>query len=79
MRELVDKKATIYSDRPKDYAGLTIVGGDFIAFHQMGNQWRERRKYMARHFSPKMCDEVHSPIQEAEMRCFMNALLDRPR
>ena len=78
IRELVDKKAAIYSDRPSDYVGQLLTQGDHIALHQMDGMWREKRKQVAHHFSPQQCDSKHRPIQEAEARALMLGFVEHP-
>jgi cytochrome P450 len=66
IHELLDKKGSIYSDRPKTYVGDLLTRGDHIAISQADGLWREKRKVIAHNFSPKMLDEKHYKVQEAE-------------
>lgn len=66
IHDLLEKKGTIYSDRPNTYVGNLLTKGDHIAVHQMDAMWREKRKVIAHNFSPKMLDEKHFRVQEAE-------------
>jgi cytochrome P450 len=66
IHELLDKKGSIYSDRPKTYVGDLLTRGDHIAISQADSLWREKRKVIAHNFSPKMLDEKHYKVQEAE-------------
>ena len=78
IRDLVDKKSAIYSDRPNDYIGHLLTRGDHMAALSMTKGWREMRKQVTHYFSPMLCDEHHQPIQEAETRALMNDLLETP-
>jgi cytochrome P450 len=66
IHELIDKKGSIYSDRPTTYVGNLLTKGDHIAISQADALWREKRKVIAHNFSPKMLDEKHFRVQEAE-------------
>ncbi|TVY53947.1 Cytochrome P450 monooxygenase patI [Lachnellula cervina] len=78
IHELLDKKGSIYSDRPNTYVGQLLTKGDHIAIHQMDSMWREKRKVIAHNFSPKALDERHFRIQEAEATVLLNDLLRTP-
>ncbi|KAI9836035.1 MAG: hypothetical protein M1819_001646 [Sarea resinae] len=78
VHHLLDKKGAIYSDRPYTYVGRLLTQGDHIAIEQMDPIWREKRKVIAHNFSPKVLDEQHFKIQEAEATVLMNDLLDSP-
>jgi len=78
IHELLDKKGSIYSDRPKTYVGDLLTRGDHIAISQADGLWREKRKVIAHNFSPKMLDEKHYRVQEAEGIVLMNDLLRNP-
>lgn len=66
VHSLLDKKSAIYSDRPESYVGQLLTKGDHIALTDATTEWREKRKLVAHNFSPKMLDEKHYKIQEAE-------------
>ncbi|KAF2807406.1 putative cytochrome P450 oxidoreductase [Mytilinidion resinicola] len=78
VRDLIDKKSAIYSDRPADYVGRLLTGGDHTLIDDYNAEWREKRKQMAQVLSPRRCDEQHSPIQEAEAKCLLLGFLDDP-
>lgn len=66
IHALLDKKSNIYSDRPESYVGQLLTKGDHIGLEPADKVWREKRKVVAHNFSPKMLDEKHFKIQEAE-------------
>ncbi|KIW75333.1 hypothetical protein Z517_10074 [Fonsecaea pedrosoi CBS 271.37] len=78
IHELIDKKGSIYSDRPTTYVGNLLTKGDHIAISPADSLWREKRKVIAHNFSPKMLDEKHFRVQEAEGIVLMNDLLNHP-
>ena len=78
VRDLIDKKSAIYSDRPEDYVGKLLTGGDHTLLDDYNAVWREKRKQMAKHLSPKRCDEKHSSIQEAETKALLLGFLEDP-
>lgn len=66
IQELLAKRGSIYSGRPTSYVGNLLTKGDHIAISQADSAWREKRKVIAHNFSPKMLDEKHYKVQEAE-------------
>jgi cytochrome P450 len=67
IHSLLDKKGAIYSDRPPLYIGDMLTKGDHMALTTANAVWREKRKIVTHNFSPKMLDEKHFRIQEAEL------------
>ena len=68
VKELVDKKSSKYSERPKSYVAKLISGGDHILLMDYGPQWRDTRKMIHQSFMEKMVEENHIHLQEAEAR-----------
>lgn len=66
VHELLDKRSKIYSDRPEIYVGHLLSKGDMLTLSPATPEWREKRKVIAHNFSPKMLDEKHFKVQEAE-------------
>ena len=66
IHELLDKRGSIYSQRPPTYVGRLLTKGDHLAIAQPDALWREKRKVIAHNFSPKQLDEKHFRVQEAE-------------
>jgi hypothetical protein len=66
IHQLLDKKGSIYSDRPYGYVGHLLTQGDQVVLSQMDTLWREKRKVISHNFSPKQLDERHFHVQEAE-------------
>ncbi|CZR64449.1 related to O-methylsterigmatocystin oxidoreductase [Phialocephala subalpina] len=78
VHSLMDKKGSIYSDRPPQYVANYITHGDHLTLESQGPSWREKRSVVTRNLNPKLLDEKHWRIQEAEAVIFMNNLLKRP-
>ena len=68
VKELVDKKSSKYSERPKSYVANLISGGDHILLMDYGAQWRDTRKLLHQSFMEKMVEENYVSLQEAEAR-----------
>ena len=66
VKELVDKKSSIYSERPKSYVAKLISGGDHILLMDYGQQWRGTRKLLHGTFMEKVVEDQHLKVQEAE-------------
>lgn len=64
--QLIDKKGSIYSDRPINYVTNFITHGDHLTLERQTPGWREKRSVVTRNLNPKMLDEKHFRIQEAE-------------
>ncbi|KAF4334393.1 oxidoreductase [Fusarium beomiforme] len=76
--ELIDKKGSIYSDRPANIVPLFITRGNHMTMECQTPLWREKRTVVTRNLGPKALDEKHFRVQEAEAVVFMNHLLDDP-
>lgn len=63
---LLDRKGSIYSDRPHLPIPLFMSRGDHMTFEATGTSWREKRTVATRNLTPKMLDEKHFRLQEAE-------------
>lgn len=63
---LLDKKGSIYSDRPYLAVPLFMSRGCHMTFEQTTPSWREKRTVATRNLNPKSLDEKHFRVQEAE-------------
>jgi len=64
--QLLDKKGSIYSDRPDMPVPLFLVRGCHMTFEAQTASWREKRSVLTRNLNPKTLDEKHFRVQEAE-------------
>lgn len=78
VKQLVDKKSSLYSERPNSYVANLISSGDHILLMQHGQQWRSTRKILHTSLMEKVVDEHHLPVQEAEARQMIRDYLVRP-
>lgn len=78
IKQLVDKKSALYSERPKSYVAKLISGGDHILLMDYGQQWRSTRKILHSSLTEKVVDEHHLPLQEAEARQMIRDYLLKP-
>lgn len=76
--QLLDKKGSIYSDRPYLEVPTFMSRGCHMTFEQATPGWREKRSVVTRNLNPKNLDEKHFRVQEAESTVFMNNLLHHP-
>ncbi len=77
VKELVDKKSAIYSDRPTSYILQNLVTqGDYMLLMDYDAVWRKFRKLVAQQFTESMCEKEHVKLINAEavqmMRDFVN-------
>ena len=79
VKELVDKKSSIYSERPTSYVAKLISGGDHILLMDYGQQWRGTRKLLHGTFMEKVVEEQHLKLQEAEARQMVRDYLLDPQ
>jgi len=66
VKELLDKKSTLYSYRPPSRVADLITGGDHILMMQYGDTWRTMRKLIHQFFMESRCEKEHWQVQEAE-------------
>ncbi|KAK3616594.1 hypothetical protein LTR56_025864 [Elasticomyces elasticus] len=78
VKELIDKRSSKYSERPKSYVAKLISGGDHILLMDYGQQWRDTRKLLHGTFTEKVVEEQHLKIQEAEARQMLRDYLVAP-
>lgn len=78
IKQLVDKKSALYSERPKSFVANFISSGDHILLMQYGQQWRSTRKLLHTSLMEKVVDEEHLPLQEAEARQMIRDYLLKP-
>ncbi|KAL1633768.1 hypothetical protein SLS56_002647 [Neofusicoccum ribis] len=78
VKNLLDKKSNIYSNRPKNHIAHLITGSDNVAMMQYGDTWRKMRKLIHQAFMESTCDKEHCKIQEAEATQMLYDFLTRP-
>lgn len=78
VKELVDKRSSKYSERPKSYVAKLISGGDHILLMDYGPQWRDTRKLLHGTFTEKVVEEQHLKVQEGEARQMIRDYLNEP-
>ena len=75
IKDLLDKKSNIYSNRPASIVARLITQGDHLLVMDYGDTWRKIRKLVHQYFMEPMCEKQHIHIQHAEatqmMRDFM--------
>ncbi|CAE6425215.1 unnamed protein product [Rhizoctonia solani] len=65
IRELFDKRGTIYSNRPLEISTEIAGGGDHALWERDTNRWRVARKQMVQHY-PRTSKNHYVELQEAE-------------
>ncbi|KAG8984766.1 hypothetical protein FRB95_007778 [Tulasnella sp. JGI-2019a] len=76
--DLLEKKASIYSDRPRlMMVELTGVDGG-TAFVPMGPTHRKHRKLLTQALHPRVVERDYVPLQERSVRKLAQFLLDTP-
>ncbi|KAH8901185.1 putative cytochrome P450 oxidoreductase [Thozetella sp. PMI_491] len=75
---LLDKRGSIYSNRPHNFVTQYVTHGDHLTLEVVGPSWREKRMVVTRNLNPKSLDEKHFKIQEAEAVIFLNNLIQNP-
>ncbi|KAF7348400.1 Cytochrome P450 [Mycena sanguinolenta] len=75
--ELLEKRATIYSDRPS-IPMISLTGWDFdFAFTPYSDKWRERRRLFHQHFRRDAISAYH-PVYLRKIRELLRGLLSTP-
>jgi cytochrome P450 len=78
IKQLIDKKSAIYSERPASYVADLISSGDHILLMKHGPQWRSTRKLLHGSWMESVVEECHLSLQEAEARQMVRDYLLRP-
>ncbi|MCJ1403644.1 hypothetical protein MMC11_006867 [Xylographa trunciseda] len=79
VKNLLDKKSTIYSYRPASLVAHLITRGDHILMMQYGETWRTMRKLIHQSFMEPLCEKEHWKVQEAEANQMIHDFLLRPK
>jgi cytochrome P450 len=67
VKQLIDKKASIYSDRPTSYVSNDLIThGDHLLVMKYGEKWRLFRKLIHQKFREELCEKEHVKLVEAE-------------
>jgi len=67
VKQLIDKKSNIYSNRPPSYVSHDLItGGDHLLVMQYGKVWRSFRKMIHQYFMESMVEKEHVVLQNAE-------------
>lgn len=67
IKETVDKKSTLYSDRPRSFVSHDLITkGDHLLVMHYGNQWRTCRKLVHQNLTESMVENEHLPLVDAE-------------
>ncbi|KAE8448861.1 hypothetical protein EG329_008863 [Mollisiaceae sp. DMI_Dod_QoI] len=67
VKNLIDKKSSIYSNRPPSYVGNGLItGGDHLLVMDYGDTWRAFRKLVHQHFMESMVVNEHTKVVDAE-------------
>jgi cytochrome P450 len=67
VKQLIDKKSSIYSNRPPSYVGNGLItGGDHLLVMDYGNTWRAFRKIVHENFKESMVVNEHTKLVNAE-------------
>ncbi|KAB8078110.1 cytochrome P450 [Aspergillus leporis] len=78
VKDLIDKKSSIYSHRPVSLVSHLITGSDHLLVMQYGEMWRSIRKLIHQYFMESHCDRIHWQIQEAEAKQMLYDFLTMP-
>ncbi|KAG8731898.1 hypothetical protein FRC11_001716 [Ceratobasidium sp. 423] len=77
VRELLDKRGSIYSNRPSEPTKEIIGGGDDVLFQTNTEKWKAARRQIVRHY-PRASDPEQVRLQEAESVQLLYDFLRQP-
>ncbi|KEP51678.1 putative cytochrome P450 family protein [Rhizoctonia solani 123E] len=77
VRELLDKRGSIYSNRPTEPTQEMTGGGDNVLFQTNTEKWKAARKQIVRHY-PRASDPEQVRLQEAESVQLLHDFLRQP-
>ncbi|MCJ1231328.1 hypothetical protein MMC12_008005 [Toensbergia leucococca] len=67
VKDLIDRKSLIYSDRPPSYVAHHLIsGGIRVVTETYGEVWKTYRKLIHQQFMERVCDTQHIIVQNAE-------------
>ncbi|KAF8688683.1 Cytochrome P450, partial [Rhizoctonia solani] len=78
VRELLDKRGAIYSNRPMELVNDIAGRGDHILFQRDTDKWRTSRKLIVQHYAPRVAKTEHVRLQEAESVQLIHDFLHQP-
>ncbi|CAE6441605.1 unnamed protein product [Rhizoctonia solani] len=77
VRELLDKRGSIYSNRPIEPTQEITGGGDDVIFQTNTEKWKAARKQIVRHY-PRASNPEQVCLQEAESVQLLHDFLHQP-
>ncbi|KAF2182283.1 cytochrome P450 [Zopfia rhizophila CBS 207.26] len=67
IKQLVDKKGSVYGDRPASYVGQDLItGGNHLLLMHYGEKWRLFRKLLQNQFNEARVEREHVRLVDAE-------------
>ncbi|CAE6475570.1 unnamed protein product [Rhizoctonia solani] len=79
VRQLLDKRGAIYSNRPLELVSQIAGRGDHLLFQQDTDKWRNARKLIVQHYAPRAVKTEHIRLQEAESTQLVHDFLHKPK
>ncbi|KAK5069485.1 hypothetical protein LTR64_008166 [Lithohypha guttulata] len=80
VKQLIDKRSSIYSDRPHSYVSHNLItGGDHVLICHYGRVWQQYRKQINQFFKESIVDKDHLPVQNAEAVQFLYDMMHSPQ
>ncbi|CCO31959.1 Steroid 17-alpha-hydroxylase/17,20 lyase [Rhizoctonia solani AG-1 IB] len=78
VRELLDKRGAIYSNRPLELVNEISGNGDHPLFQRDTDKWRASRKLIVQHYAARISKVEHIRLQEAESVQLLHDFLKQP-
>ena len=78
VRELLDRKSSLYSRRPFTSVSDIITQGDHMLVMDYSKTWQLMRKLSHQYFMEDVCEKQHVQVQEAEAAQLMRDYLLYP-
>lgn len=79
VKQLIDKKSSIYSHRPASFVGYNLISdGDHLLLMQYSDHWRKCRKLVHQFFMENMVTKHHLPLIDAEAVQMVSDLVTDP-
>ncbi|KAF1991601.1 cytochrome P450 [Aulographum hederae CBS 113979] len=79
VKELVDKRSSIYSSRPPSYVGDLMTEGDHLLLTPYGAKWRTQRKFVHQFFMESEVEGKYLGVVEAEAGLLVRELWEEGR
>lgn len=79
VKQLIDKRGSIYSDRPHSYVAHDLISsGHHVLLCHYSKLWQRYRRSINSHYSESIVEKDHLPVQNAEANQMLYDMMTDP-